>query len=83
MSEQTPADDAPLHYYALTFSGQHAEGRVTATTYWGWPEPQVSVPRIDHARDSMGLSDGAVLLACCYLGRMTPAQMRGAAPLAN
>lgn len=78
MIEQSPEQAARLHWYALAFLDRTPSGApVNASTYIGWPDPLVTKPRIDSAKQSAGVGLGAVLLACCCLGQMTRAQMLG------
>ncbi|MNM21445.1 hypothetical protein D3C81_318050 [compost metagenome] len=67
-----------FHYYALSFmESRPGAGTVHAATYCGWSDRAVSKPRIEWAKEAAGVGAGAVLLSCCYLGRMTRAEMLG------
>jgi len=78
MTEQAPEQAPCLHWYALAFLDSVPSGApMNASIYMGWPEQLVTKPRIDAAKQGAGVGPGAVLLACCYLGKMTRAQMLG------
>ncbi len=75
---ETPEAWPRLHWYSLTFSDRPTPTTERCgSTYTGWPEPLVTKPRIDAAKESAGVGPDAVLMACCYLGQMTRAQMLG------
>jgi len=65
------------HYYSFTFIDSLPEGGTThASVYKGYDEQFVSLPRIENAKADAGVSPGAVMLCCAYLGYMTPASFR-------
>lgn len=71
-----------LHYWNFCFehSGPGPAGStetVKGATRIGWLTKFVNEARIEHARKSLGMPNGSVLLAVSYLGQVTPEQMRG------
>ena len=58
------------HYYSFSFIENNA-GAIYASVYIGYPEKFVSIQQISDAKKSAGVSQEAVMLACCYLGHMT------------
>lgn len=59
------------HYYSFSFvtfeGGQH----VYASSYAGYGNAAVSLPRIEQAKRTADVGPNSVLLSCCYLGVMT------------
>ena len=71
------------HYYSFTFQYVDPSKTVTASVYIGYPRKYVSNPQIMDAKIAAlkGVDtetpEEAVLLSCCYLGKMTPTEMNG------
>jgi len=57
------------HYYSFAFS--YSEGNQTTTAYIGYDCKYISMPQIQSAKESAGINKDAVMLSCCYLGKMT------------
>ena len=60
------------HWYAYSFLGQ---GNTYSSTYVGYEDNNITMPRIRAAKVFAGVSPDAVVLSVSYLGRMTRAQM--------
>lgn len=66
-----------FHYYCFTFVDNLDEGDFTyATTYKGYLDQVITLPRIANAREEAGVTSVAVMLSCAYLGYMTPVDFR-------
>lgn len=67
------------HYYSFTFQDSPSVGSLrTASVYIGYRERGlITKARIEDAKKTAGVSDGAALLSVCYLGRMTNAEFAG------
>lgn len=63
------------HYYSFAFS--HSKGNMitTASVYIGYPKKYVSIPQIRDAKEGAGIHADAVMLSCCYLGKLTKEEM--------
>lgn len=71
---KTPADVALLHWYSFSFFfSVKGGGSGYASVYQGFPDALVTIPRIERAKKSADIPDGAtaVLLAATYMGLMT------------
>lgn len=69
MSEQ-------LHYYCLSFYESQLRGGAHAQVICGFPDSRVTQKRIAGAREVGQVGPDAVLLACSYLGLMTPKEFK-------
>jgi hypothetical protein len=65
-----------LHYYSLAFSDSNGNSMAKASVYIGYPKKHITLPRIASAKESAGVSQDAVMLSCCYLGKMTEKEMK-------
>ncbi|OLS58838.1 hypothetical protein [Pseudomonas putida] len=65
-----------LHYYCLTFFDNHGGHTAYASTYYGFPEPHVTLRDIQTAKQGAEVSSTATLLACSYLGQMTAQEFK-------
>lgn len=68
-----------LHFYAFSFSGTCLKKGVSATAsaYVGFPNQLVTVPRIQSAKKSAGVTEDSVLTGLAYMGHMTLEQAKG------
>jgi len=65
-----------MHWYSFTYMGASLDcgGTCNASTYTGYLDKKVTVPRIHENKANAGVVDGATLVAVCYLGYMTKAE---------
>ena len=59
------------HYYSFSFATFEGGQHVYASSYAGYNDPVVSLPRIEQAKRTADVGRDSVLLSCCYLGAMT------------
>lgn len=59
--------DQELHWYAFTFQS----GNATGSVYRGFPQPLVTLPRIETAKASARVPPKSVLIGLAYLGLMS------------
>ena len=59
------------HYYSFAFSYSEGNKTTTASVYIGYDYKFISMPQITGAKKAAGINNNAVMLDCCYLGKMT------------
>lgn len=64
------------HYYSFVFSYSEGTLITTASVYIGYPKKFVSIPQILSAKKQAGVHADAVMLSCCYLGKLTQEEMK-------
>ena len=61
-----------LYYYSFSFVGNGSPGETQySSIYIGYKKKGVTKPQIEQAKIDSESDKEAVLLSCCYLGRMT------------
>jgi len=64
------------HYFSFSFiCDNNAGGETYASVYTGYPDKCITKPRIGQAKKDAKVKENAVLLSCCYLGKMTRDKM--------
>ena len=61
------------HWFCFTY----ADSNVQASTYSGYEDKNVTLAMIEANKVNAGVSSGAVLTACIWLGYMTRAEFKG------
>ena len=71
--EESYKPEELLHYYSFSFIGFEKESGDTLYTsiYVGYKDKHITVKRIEAAKINSDNTENAVLLSCCYLGKMT------------
>ena len=59
------------HYYSFAFSYSEGNKTRTASVYMGYDYKFISMPQITGAKKAACINNSAVMLSCCYLGKMT------------
>lgn len=59
------------HYYSFAFSYPESNKTTTASVYIGYNYKFVSVSQIASAKEAAEINKDAIMLSCCYLGKMT------------
>lgn len=59
------------YYYSFAFSHSDGEKEIIASVYIGYDHKFISIPQIKNAKEGAKINKDAVLLSCCYLGKMT------------
>ena len=59
------------HYYSFTFIDGNMKNTIYASVYLGLSSKDVTLEIIKRAKEDAKASNKAVLLSCCYLGKMT------------
>jgi len=65
-----------LYYYTISFRGTDNSGEVWASMTIGYEDQKISAKRISAVKKVLEINEGAVLVACNYLGEMTPKESR-------
>lgn len=61
-----------LHWHCFAFSGKTLQDEdCFATTYMGYHDKNITLPRINEAKVASNINEGAVLISATYLGHMT------------
>lgn len=68
------------HYYGFAFKDAGLNGWTDATVYIGHATRRITKLDISRAKEAAGVGQGACLVSCYYLGRMTHEQMTGERP---
>ena len=65
------------HYYSFAFShaNRNSSSQTTASVYIGYKYKGISTPQIKYAKEAAKISTEAVMLSCCYLGKMSADEM--------
>lgn len=64
------------HWWSFVFSENKGYATTTASVYMGWEHGEwVNMPRINSAKEKVGVGQGAIMLSCSYLGYMTNEHM--------
>ena len=64
------------HYYSFAFSSHEGNQTKIASVYIGYDFKCISIPRIQSAKEGAGVNKDAVMLSCCYLGKMTEEEIK-------
>jgi len=64
------------HYYSFAFSYSEGNQTTTACIYIGYDCKYISIPQINSAKEGAGINTYAVMLSCCYLGKMTEKEIK-------
>jgi len=64
------------HYYSFAFSYSEENQVTTTSIYVGYDHKYISIPKINDAKEGAGINKEAVMLSCCYLGKMTEEEIR-------
>jgi hypothetical protein len=63
------------HWFSFAFSHSSGSMTTTASVYIGYRRKYISLPQIKDAKNGADIHKDAVLLSCCYLGKMTKDEM--------
>lgn len=64
------------HFYNFTFVQSAGDGFQYANAYRGYDDQPVTLARIREAQLGAKLTHQSTLIACSYLGHMTPAEFK-------
>jgi len=64
------------HYYSFAFSYSEGNQTTTSSVYIGYNCKYISIPQIQSVKESAGINKDAVMLSCCYLGKMTEKEIK-------
>ena len=64
------------YYYSFAFLKTNNNYTKTASVYIGYNQKSVSKPQIESAKKEAGIDPDAVMVSCCYLGKMTEEEMQ-------
>lgn len=59
------------YYYSLAFYHSDGKKEKVASVYIGYDFKFISLPQIIGAKESAEIDKNAMMLSCCYLGKMT------------
>jgi hypothetical protein len=63
------------YFYSFAFIDTKLTATNVGSVYKGYSVKSVTLPQIEQAKKDAGVGENAVLLSCCYLGRMTRNEM--------
>ena len=63
-----------LHFFHYVFQ----KGNMQGSVYLGRKDKNITLARIAYAKKAANMPDESVMLAVCYLGKMTPEHFREA-----
>ena len=64
------------YYYSFAFLKINNNYNKIASIYIGYNQKYVSRPQIESAKKEAGIDPDAVMISCCYLGKMTKEEMQ-------
>ena len=67
------------YWYCFSFFGTALTGEenARASTYTGYSDQRITMPRLKHAKAHAGVKNDSVLVSCSYMGYMTKTEMLG------
>jgi len=64
------------YYYSFAFLKTKNNYTKITSIYIGYNQKSVSSPQIESAKKEAGIGPDAVMISCCYLGKMTGEEMQ-------